>query len=55
MNGDRANGIVDTWLQGRRAAVDRTVALIEEIRAAPEADLAMLTVGSSQLRTLVAG
>ena len=55
LGGRAANGIVDTWLQGRRAAIDRTVALIEEIRAAPEADLAMLTVGSSQLRTLVAG
>ena len=49
------NGFVGRWLKTRRTAVDRTAALVEEIRAAPEADLAMLTVASSQLRTLVAG
>ncbi|MHA1570815.1 MAG: hypothetical protein ACTSWM_03255 [Alphaproteobacteria bacterium] len=46
--------MIDQWLDGRRPAVERTGALIGEMRAALEVDLAMLTVANRQLRTLVA-
>ncbi|MHA1566025.1 MAG: NAD-glutamate dehydrogenase domain-containing protein, partial [Alphaproteobacteria bacterium] len=56
--GALANGtgerLIDQWLDGRRPAVERTGALIGEMRAALEVDLAMLTVANRQLRTLVA-
>ncbi len=47
--------LIEQWLSSRRPAVERTGALIAEMRSALEVDLAMLTVANRQLRTLVAG
>jgi glutamate dehydrogenase len=43
---------LDTWTQAHRAAVERTDALLAELKAAPHLDLAMITVANRQLRTL---
>jgi glutamate dehydrogenase len=44
---------VDSWLQKRGRVVERIDQTIGEMRSAPAVDLAMLTVASRQLRTLV--
>ena len=49
-----ANGLIDTWLEGRQAALARIATVLGEVKAANEADLAMLTVANGQLRALVA-
>ena len=48
-----AQALVRGWLRGRSAAVERTAALLGELRGAHELDLAMLTVANRQLATLV--
>ncbi len=41
------------WADCRRAAIERTDAVLAELRAARQVDLAMLTVAGRQLKTLV--
>ena len=51
-----ANGArdpVDAWLARRARVVERIDQTMNEVRSAPSVDLAMLTVASRQLRTLV--
>jgi glutamate dehydrogenase len=51
-----ANGArdpVDAWLATRGRVVERIDQTMNEVRSAPTVDLAMLTVASRQLRTLV--
>jgi len=52
-NGSRASDPVDQWLAERGRVVERIDQTIAELRSAPAVDLAMLTVASRQLRTLV--
>ena len=52
---DTAAEMIETWVGGRSGAVERSAALIEELRSATEVDLAMLTVANRELRALVAG
>jgi glutamate dehydrogenase len=52
-NGDRAADPVEAWLAKRPRVVERIDQTIHEFRAASTIDLAMLTVASRQLRTLV--
>ena len=52
-NGARAGDPVDLWLAGRGRVVERVDQTMTEMRSAPAVDLAMLTVASRQLRTLV--
>ncbi len=47
-------GLLATWLESMHGAVTRADALFAELKAAPEPDLAMLTVANRQLRALVA-
>jgi glutamate dehydrogenase len=47
------DGLIETWLQSHAAAIRRVNDLMEEIRAEPELDQAMLTVANGQLRALV--
>jgi glutamate dehydrogenase len=51
--GAEGNGILDGWLSARQAAVDRTDALLAELRGAGTLDLAMLAVANRQLRTMI--
>jgi glutamate dehydrogenase len=44
---------VDTWLSARARIVERVDQTMNDLRAAPAVDLAMLTVASRQLRALV--
>jgi glutamate dehydrogenase len=53
-NGSKtASDPVDSWLAARLRVVERIDQTINDVRAAPVVDLAMLTVASRQLRTLV--
>jgi glutamate dehydrogenase len=52
-NGDRGVDPVEAWLAKRPRVVERIDQTIHEFRAASSIDLAMLTVASRQLRTLV--
>jgi glutamate dehydrogenase len=45
----------EAWLARNRGAVERIERLLDELRAAPEVDLARLTVASHQLRQLAEG
>jgi glutamate dehydrogenase len=44
---------VDVWLASRGRVVERVDQTMNEMRGAPSVDLAMLTVATRQLRTLV--
>jgi glutamate dehydrogenase len=52
-NGSRDGAAVDTWLSQRGRVVDRIDQMLNDLKTAPAVDLAMLTVASRQLRTLV--
>ncbi|MGZ8829737.1 MAG: hypothetical protein ACXW2Q_05095, partial [Thermoanaerobaculia bacterium] len=53
-NGARgATDPVDVWLAKRGRIVERVDQTMNEMRTAPSVDLAMLTVATRQLRTLV--
>ncbi len=52
---EAAAEMIDTWISGRTSAVERCHGLVEELRAAPDIDLAMLTVANRELRALAAG
>ncbi|MGE5505455.1 MAG: NAD-glutamate dehydrogenase, partial [Actinomycetota bacterium] len=43
---------IAAWIEAHRTGVERTDALLAELKAAPHIDLAMLTVANRQLRTL---
>ena len=47
-------GLIETWIEAQPGAVARADALFAELKAAPEPELAMLTVANRQLRTLLA-
>jgi glutamate dehydrogenase len=46
---------VDAWLASRGKVVERVEQTMADVRSAPTVDLAMLTVASRQLRTLIDG
>ncbi len=48
-----ANGVIDVWLDTRRAAFERARAVYGEFKSAPELDLAMLTIANQQLKALI--
>jgi glutamate dehydrogenase len=52
-NGARGTDPVDLWLSSRGRVVERVDQTMNEMRTAPNVDLAMLTVATRQLRTLV--
>ncbi|HEY2092016.1 MAG TPA: NAD-glutamate dehydrogenase [Thermoanaerobaculia bacterium] len=52
-NGSRDGAAVDAWLAQRNRVVDRIDQMLSDLKTAPAVDLAMLTVASRQLRTLV--
>jgi glutamate dehydrogenase len=53
-NGNRGSAdTVDAWLQSRGRVVERVDQMMNEMRTSPSVDLAMLTVASRQLRTLL--
>ncbi|MFQ5955660.1 MAG: NAD-glutamate dehydrogenase domain-containing protein, partial [Kiloniellales bacterium] len=49
------DGLLDDWLAGREAAVNRADALMGELRGAGTIDLAMLAVANRQLRAMIGG
>jgi glutamate dehydrogenase len=56
--GDEATGAEaasEAWLARHRGAIERIERLLDELRSAPEVDLARLTVASHQLRQLAEG
>lgn len=54
MNSSEPESLIAAWLQGRAQHVARTDALLNEFRAAPSIDLAMLAVANRQLRAIAA-
>ncbi|HEX3580591.1 MAG TPA: hypothetical protein VH087_02435, partial [Thermoanaerobaculia bacterium] len=52
-NGSRDGAAVDLWLAQRGRVVERIDQMLSDLKTAPVVDLAMLTVASRQLRTLV--
>ena len=52
-NGSRDADPVETWLAQRGRVVERIEQTMNEVRSAPNVDLAMLSVASRQLRVLV--
>jgi glutamate dehydrogenase len=52
-NGSRDGAAVDSWLAQRGRVVERIDQMLNDLKTAPAVDLAMLTVASRQLRTLV--
>ena len=48
----RDGGALDGWSSQRRVSIDRTLRIVGELRAAPDPDLAMLTVAARELRAL---
>ena len=52
-NGSRDSAVVDAWLAQRGRVVERIDQMLNDLKTAPAVDLAMLTVASRQLRTLV--
>ena len=47
------DGLLDEWVAGRQAAVNRADALMGELRGAGTIDLAMLAVANRQLRAMI--
>ena len=52
-NGSRTGDAVEVWLAKRGRVVERVEQTMNEVRSAPNVDIAMLTVASRQLRVLV--
>ena len=50
--GDAGDGAFEEWSRSRQSALDRSRALLTELEAAKDVDLAMLAVASRQLRAL---
>ena len=48
-----AEGVIAVWMESRDGAVDRTVQMLDSLRASEAVDLAMLTVANGQLRGLL--
>jgi glutamate dehydrogenase len=54
-DGEAAAGAVEDWARGALRGLDRYRALLAELKAAPEADLAMLSVAVRTLSELLRG
>ncbi|MBC7952287.1 MAG: NAD-glutamate dehydrogenase [Rhodospirillaceae bacterium] len=50
-----ANEALAAWVAGHRVSVERTDAMLAELKAAPQIDLAMLIVAGRQFKTLMEG
>ncbi len=50
-----AEGVIEAWVSSNNGAVERTCQLLDDLRAAEDIDLAMLSVANAQLRNLLAG
>ena len=53
-NAKIAPAIIDSWVEAHRHGVDRVLSMINEIKAAPSVELAMLSVANRELNALVA-
>jgi glutamate dehydrogenase len=52
---EAVEGVIEAWVDTRQAMIERTQQLLDDLKAAPTIDLAMLAVANRQLRALVAG
>jgi len=50
-----AEGVIETWVESRNGAVERTCQMLDDLRSNEAVDLAMLSVANGQLRNLLAG
>ena len=47
--------VIETWVESRNGAVERTCQMLDDLRSNATVDLAMLSVANGQLRNLLAG
>ena len=54
-NTDAHTAIIDSWCTSRGATLARATTMLEDLRAAPRLDIAMLAVANRQIRALAGG